>query len=203
MTDFDHDLYGRVMATFSPGVADADLTYSDGFRDGVFVAARFSAHISAERQPVSDEATNRAYWERNQLVAALSRWYPSYVTLAPDTLPDENWHIVFIETPAGQLSWHVHASEMGHFAHLDDIAPGRPWDGHTTDEKYERLRAIAPQVPVIPEGWELNNISSGIANGEVDYGAALTNGNRVEFGYGPTWLDALNAAIEAAKENDQ
>jgi hypothetical protein len=52
MTDFDHDLYGRVMATFSPGVADADLTYSDGFRDGVFVAAKFSARISAERQPV-------------------------------------------------------------------------------------------------------------------------------------------------------
>jgi hypothetical protein len=62
---------------------------------------------------------------------------------------------------------------------------------------------LGPAVPVIPEGWELNNISSGIANGEVDYGAALANGNRIEFGYGPTWLDALTAAIEAAKEDER
>jgi hypothetical protein len=75
------------------------------------------------------------------------------------------------------------------------------WD--SCAEVAARISAERQPVPVIPEGWELNNISSGIVNGEVDYGAALTNGNRVEFGYGPTWLDALNAAIEAAKESDE
>jgi hypothetical protein len=85
----------------------------------------------------------------------------------------------------------------------DDLVPGEV-EANAIMAGIRAVRAaIGTAVPSIPEGWELNNISSGIANGEVDYGAALTNGNRVEFGYGPTWLDALNAAIEAAKENDQ
>lgn len=38
---------------------------------------------------------------------------------------EQEWPVVFIELPTGQVSWHIkqHANE---------------WDGHSTDEKYKR-----------------------------------------------------------------
>lgn len=52
---------------------------------------------------------------------------------------DEDWrNIVFIDLPTGQVSWHVHDSEMPMFDGLPPYCA--PWDGHSTPEKYERLR---------------------------------------------------------------
>jgi len=83
-----------------------------------------------------------AYTERNAVVAALSKLYPSYLALHPD---DSEWDaerraIVFVETPAGQLSWHLHDSHLQMFRHL----PWKEnrWDGHTTEQKYQRLAAL-------------------------------------------------------------
>ena len=105
------------------------------------------------------KAKDNAYWERNQLVAALSKIYPSWMELHP--LEDENWekdwrHIVFIEIPIPggnvqghqltlnrQVSWHIHDSEVKYFGHLD-YKKGNSWDGHTTEEKYERLAELMP-----------------------------------------------------------
>ena len=66
--------------------------------------------------------------------------------------------IVFIDLPTGQVSWHIHDSEFPMFDHLQwhprasternkwysgkKAAP--IWDGHTTEEKYERLAGIKP-----------------------------------------------------------
>ena len=35
------------------------------------------------------------------------------------------WPVAFIELPTGQVSWHIKAHS-------------KPWDGHTTEEKYAR-----------------------------------------------------------------
>lgn len=81
-----------------------------------------------------------AYNERNKLVAYLTTLYPSHLAKHPedDKEWDDEWrNIVIIETPKGQCSWHVHDSEMLMFRHLG--TEGKPWDGHTTEEKYERL----------------------------------------------------------------
>ncbi len=98
-----------------------------------------------DKEQYLQQQVDRAYWERNQLVAFLSRLYPSWSAPATDTDPGEYWHVVYVESPAGQLSWHVHESEMGHFQHLDGNEPGT-WDGHTTEEKYDRLRAITGHI---------------------------------------------------------
>lgn len=86
---------------------------------------------------------DRGYRERNMIVAALSRLYPSYLAKHPDS--DESWErdwmtIVFVETPEGQLSWHMHDSDVPLFAHLQWDA--NRWDGHSTDEKYARLEKL-------------------------------------------------------------
>jgi hypothetical protein len=88
-----------------------------------------------------------AYSERNQILAAFARmavalgWRAGVGRHPADDLSWENdWRtILFIDLPTGQASWHFHDSE----AHLLAGLPAyrAPWDGHTTPEKYERLRA--------------------------------------------------------------
>jgi len=86
-----------------------------------------------------------AYSERNRLVAALSKLLPSWLERHPDedTEWEDDWRwIVFIDPPSGQMCWHIHDSELPLFKHLAPSDAGE-WDGHTTDEKYERLAALA------------------------------------------------------------
>lgn len=91
-------------------------------------------------------AKDAAYSERNRVVAALARLFPSGV--ARTNIPD--WDItweqcVYIDLPTGQVSWHFHDSE----AHLFEGLPAytKAWDGHTTEQKYERLAGLATLTP--------------------------------------------------------
>lgn len=90
---------------------------------------------------ISKEGKDLAYWERNQLVAHLSKIYCSWLQKHPleDTNWDDDWrNIVYIETPGGQCSWHIHDSELCYFQHLA-FRDGNDWDGHSMEEKYKRL----------------------------------------------------------------
>lgn len=109
---------------------------------------------------------DRAYRERNQLVAFLSHLLPAWLSVHEEN--DKDWDsewmwIVYMEVPVlnprdhedfwpssnfeqiekpkdpvKQISWHIHESELPLFDHL----PIRPhsWDGHSNDEKYHRMR---------------------------------------------------------------
>jgi hypothetical protein len=94
-----------------------------------------------------------AYTERNRLVAALARLLsqgpertgPPVAWLAGHDRADASWDpewrtIVFIDGPTGQLSWHLHDSDVPLF----DGLPRGPnsWDGHSTPEKYERVAKL-------------------------------------------------------------
>jgi hypothetical protein len=46
---------------------------------------------------------------------------------------EPDWPVVYIELPTGQISWHMPRH-------------GRPWDGHTTEQKFERISAFAEDV---------------------------------------------------------
>lgn len=84
------------------------------------------------------------YRERNRLVAMLTRIAPrmGWGTWMRGDEDDPGWAVVYIETEAGQMSWHVSAEEavdlFSHVDYRDDIE----WDGHTDDEKYRRLAWI-------------------------------------------------------------
>lgn len=101
---------------------------------------------------------DQAYWERNQLVAALSKVFPAWLERHPaeDKEWEDDWRwIVFIEVPTmgleqkhvqggfmmkhtRQLTWHIHDSELDNFYHLNR-RDTHSWDGHDTQEKYNRL----------------------------------------------------------------
>lgn len=66
---------------------------------------------------------------------------------------DRDWRtIIFVELPTGQLSWHIHDSEVKLF---EDV-PRRdePWDGHTTAEKHARMQAYKPIEAMSMQAWE-------------------------------------------------
>ncbi|MEV5140351.1 hypothetical protein AB0K71_05920 [Streptomyces syringium] len=91
------------------------------------------AAVEAERDAV--------YRERAHLIAHLAALHPSHIGHTDPNAPD--WAVVIIETPSGQLSWHIAERDLDLVEHVmptNRICRG--WDGHTTDEKYERIRAL-------------------------------------------------------------
>jgi len=94
---------------------------------------------------------NAAYTERNRLVALLAALFPSSLERHPDedTAWENEWRwICFIDLPTGQASWHLHDSELPLFNHVPRNQ-GRKWDGHTTEEKYQRIQQVLPFLPKI------------------------------------------------------
>lgn len=81
------------------------------------------------------------YRERAHLVALLAGILPSHMEYSDPGAPD--WPVVIIEGPYGQLSWHVSPRDLDLFAGVRPTTEGdRPWDGHTTGEKYGRVREM-------------------------------------------------------------
>lgn len=77
------------------------------------------------------------YQERNQLVALLSAIFEAHLYV---DLKEPLWPVVCIHTPCGQMSWHVPMAEIDWFSHLEWTE--NDWDGHTTEEKYRRLKEL-------------------------------------------------------------
>lgn len=96
--------------------------------------------------PEEKRAIDLVYAERDMCVSLIARLavaagYQAY--LAVDETADEGWrHIVYVELPSGQVSWHLKDKELGWFRGL----PTRPnkWDGHDTAEKYRRVLSAWP-----------------------------------------------------------
>jgi hypothetical protein len=97
---------------------------------------------AADHIEALEAARDGAYTERNRLVAFLASIYSSGVKKTAIPGWDESWHgCVYIDLPVGQASWHFHDSEAHLFAHLPPYEG--EWDGHTTEEKYERIARAA------------------------------------------------------------
>lgn len=90
---------------------------------------------------ITQEQLNNVYWERNQLVAYLTHTHAAYIYSEnnKEIKWEGSYFLVFIILPEGQASWHVHKDELKYFAHLSLL--NLPWDGHTTEQKYKRMRA--------------------------------------------------------------
>lgn len=83
--------------------------------------------------------TDAVYRERAHLVALLATLYPS--TIGPHDPNWPEWSVVIIDLPTGQASWHVAPTDLDLFRHVTPSVKNT-WDGHSTDEKYERIRRL-------------------------------------------------------------
>jgi len=90
--------------------------------------------------PDSDKQIDEVYEDRNLLACALAQvtHAPSGWKPAPES-PDE-WAIVWIETPVGQVSWHV-PREMA--ASLAGPKQDSEYDGYDREAKNDRLASWA------------------------------------------------------------
>lgn len=138
-----------------PAMADelrallADRSIRDAEHDGRRLAASKGecAALEAEVQALRKQKDN-AYAERDRLVCALSKLFPAHLARHPDSDKewDDDWRwIVYVHLPTGQVSWHIHDSELPWFEHLPKGE--NVWDGHDTAEKYRRLEALRDEEP--------------------------------------------------------
>jgi hypothetical protein len=91
---------------------------------------------------MTDQKDN-AYKERNLCVSLIAKMahkmgLPVGIQLSPNE-GEPDWHIIFIELPSGQVSWHFHSNEIPHFTGYPDYK--KKWDGHNWDEKYKRVKS--------------------------------------------------------------
>lgn len=87
-------------------------------------------------------AKDNAYAERDRclvLMALMAQRLGLKVGMGIDPKADSpEWaSVLFIDLPAGQVSWHIHESETSWFYFVG--AYDGEWDQHTTDEKYRRV----------------------------------------------------------------
>lgn len=110
-----------------------------------------SAKAFLDAENARREKLDSVYEERNLVVLLMARlagrlgWPVGLKQHDPaDTTWEDEWRtILFVESPAGQLSWHLHESEK---RHVEYVAPyEKEWDKHTTEEKYARVRALLDQ----------------------------------------------------------
>jgi hypothetical protein len=95
----------------------------------------------SEVQPTKADLDS-AYRERAHLLAYLAATQESCLSLSDPAAPD--WPVLTVETPAGQMCWHIAPRDLDLFGHVPNEVKWRvpAWDGHSTAEKYERLRKL-------------------------------------------------------------
>jgi hypothetical protein len=104
----------------------------------------------AEMGAYTDKEIAAVYRERARLIAFLAACYPSVLVHGADPETGD-WPVIFVDTPAGQLTWHLAEGDLDLFAHVRALhvaeSGGEPkWDGHTTEEKHERLAELIPHA---------------------------------------------------------
>lgn len=85
------------------------------------------------------------YAERNALAVAFAwtmnaRGHKVGVLIDPD---EPDWPVLMVDTPEGQVSWHMTRQEIPDWVPIYD----GEWDGHTTEEKYRRMRQLTESAP--------------------------------------------------------
>ncbi|MEU9760257.1 hypothetical protein AB0D98_10915 [Streptomyces sp. NPDC047987] len=102
--------------------------------------------LTDEQLDALHDQLDATYRERAHLVAHLAALHPSHIGHTDPAAPD--WAVVTIETPAGQMTWHIAERDMDLFTHVQPTNRiCRGWDGHTTDEKYARMRDLTESAP--------------------------------------------------------
>lgn len=111
------------------------------------VTKKLDNSVTDQLLSLFSEEKKQVYGERDRLVCALSKLFPSHLARHPEE--DKEWEddwrwIVCIHLPAGQATWHIHDSERDWFNHLE-VEKGH-WDGHTTEEKYKRIEELQEEL---------------------------------------------------------
>lgn len=108
-------------------------------------------------KPLTDRLTaerDAGYHDRAQILALLASTHGVRAVVTPAVDIDEpGWLLLYIDTWAGQLSWHIAPSDARLFWQVEHVRAGDPravWDGHTTEEKHRRMSRITGVDKLMP-----------------------------------------------------
>ena len=119
--------------------------------DRAYPLRRDALQALLDEQAAQADALRAVYRERAHLLAFIASLFPSHIGYTDPSEPD--WAVLIIETPAGQLSWHIAPDDLELFTHVSTTSSMcRSWDGHSTDEKYRRVRALTKSARAVPAG---------------------------------------------------
>lgn len=106
------------------------------------------------------EAVAGPYMERADVLALVAALLPAVV--APVALADPAWkqfqemgfepsrcRVLYLEVGGRRWTWHLTPDQAGLFAGVEEVAlddPRAQYDGHTTQEKYEGIRAFVARI---------------------------------------------------------
>ncbi|SCD41086.1 hypothetical protein GA0115251_106932 [Streptomyces sp. TverLS-915] len=96
----------------------------------------------AEMVRALDAFVGAPYRERAHLLALLAAMTSGAVLAPAPDVDEPGWQILFLTIGDQQCSWHIAPADIDLFAfveHVPAIDPRAQWNGHTTDEKYERI----------------------------------------------------------------
>ncbi|MGW3442210.1 hypothetical protein [Streptomyces sp. NPDC001076] len=122
---------------------------AEGFAAGIrqaedLAAAREDAERWKGHADSYERERDHAYRERAQLLAWLAALHPAttVITDSPD-VDEDGWQLLYLVAGGWQMSWHI-APEDGelfrHVTKVDVTDPRAQWDGHGSEQKYERIR---------------------------------------------------------------
>ena len=100
-----------------------------------------------------------AYDERARLLAVLASWFPSIIKVDLDALNPDYSSVLYIQLPTGQISFHIFKGQLDFLDHVprmnmhgkfiepwmetraqEEGTINVEWDGHSTEEKWLRIR---------------------------------------------------------------
>ncbi|WP_432041451.1 hypothetical protein [Streptomyces cadmiisoli] len=93
----------------------------------------------------AEKDRDHAYHERAQLLAWLAALHPAttVITQSPD-VDEDGWQLLYLVAGGWQMTWHIHPRDAELFRHVtvvDVTDPRAQWDGHGSEQKYERMRS--------------------------------------------------------------
>ncbi len=192
------------VATLMKARADDTRSFSEIYNQDNATLAERCRELNAELDDMRT-AKSGAFTERNRLVALLARAVLTSGGKAgrrkhePDN--DQNWDaewwtLVSIDLPTGQVSWHFHDSD----AHLVADLPvyEGSWDGHSTEEKYQRVASCA-QLAATPDLSAIESVTAYLREVARNYEANPTWGRGAWF-YRDA-ADRVDAALTRASQD--
>jgi hypothetical protein len=98
-----------------------------------------------QRAERAEAERDGAYRERAQLLAWLAALYPAVRARALD-VTEPGWQMLYLDPPnGGQMSWHIAPRDIELFDHVEYVRADDQralWDGHTTEDKYQRIASL-------------------------------------------------------------
>lgn len=89
------------------------------------------------------KALNLAYSERAELLGFIAKVLPTH--LSWDDTGDAGFKsIICAHGPAGQMAWHISDADRKKLDEMNFPFEPSHFDGHSTEQKYQRLREITP-----------------------------------------------------------